>query len=136
MSEDAGEDEQFDIFDFMAKQSQTTGMQGIKKDTPPIIVQHRMEDMYSVPTLSTVNMFGEIVLTFSSPILTPSLQDIKSRLQKFGDSRKLDDVESSGADKGPGTIQEVLKASGSIMMKLVPGSDTDLKFKTFDWTLE
>ena len=104
VSENAGEDEQFNIFDFMAKQSPATGMQGIKKDTPPIIVQHKMEDMYSVPTLSTVNMFGEIVLTFSSPILTPSLQDIKSRLKKLSKSRKLDDVDPRGKDKGPGTI--------------------------------
>ena len=49
--------------------------------------------------------------------------------------RKLEPAKST-EEKQPESIQELLKSSGSMLMKLVPGSDSDLDYKTFDWTLE
>ena len=54
---------QFDIFEFL--QSQRKGkkrLTGVRYDTPPAIVRHKMEDIYVVPKLAQVNMYGEVVL--------------------------------------------------------------------------
>ena len=54
-----------------------------------MIVQHKMEDLYLVPRLSTVNMFGDVVFEFSSEIVKPNLKDIHSRMQNAGKLRML-----------------------------------------------
>ena len=75
------EDIQFDIFEFL--ESQNSGkkkLTGIRYDTPPAIVRYKMEDIYLVPKLASVNMFGEVVLKFSSTIFEPNFDKISLSL--------------------------------------------------------
>ena len=72
---------QFDIFEFL--ESQNSGkkkLTGIRYDTPPAIVRYKMEDIYLVPKLASVNMFGEVVLKFSSTIFEPNFDKISLSL--------------------------------------------------------
>ena len=130
------EEVQFDIFDFLAKQDEgKTVFEGIDSDTPPAIVKHLMEEFYTVPVLQKVNMHGEVILNFSTQIVEPDLEKIKLYLEKDIARRELDDKEIDEQGESE-SIERLLKRSGSIIMKLVPGIEQDRELKTFDWSLE
>ena len=118
------EEVQFDIFEFMAKQDEGKRVEGIDSGTPPAIVQHLMEEFYMVPVLGAVSMLGDVILNFSTKIVQPDPLQIKLRLEKDTVKRELEQQamkEDEKMGEESESIEKLLKRSGSIVMKLLPG---------------
>lgn len=90
-----------------------------------------------MPTVASIDKFGNIEITFSSNLNPPTLEQFHTNLDlrrlqsvdvEFDESFSAELTEASGLD-------QLIKLTNSVEMSLVPGSNMDLDKREFSWSI-